>query len=119
MYEPYWPTGDTKELEFDDIMPFVNGVAGRYDEQIKYEAIIRWTKGKETERIRYFEELFGLLDLSQLPIDFVQSTIRNEEIVKYSLACSQSIIDAFYAHSKRLMTFTGGYQEKSKTRSTQ
>lgn len=88
------------ELDMEDFRTILTDAGmKKYGEKQKYEAIIRWMRKREAEKVDHFEELFGLLDLTQLTLDFINETVRNEELVKSSTACNGKIMDALYTHA--------------------
>lgn len=67
-----------------------------------FEAIIRWVNRSFDEREKHFEEMFGLLRLTQLTPAYLARVVRKEPLVSGNEACSRLVTDAIEAHAVSL-----------------
>ena len=66
----------------------------KISELLMYQTIINWTKHDEFSRKNKFVELFQLLKLDKLPLDFLMTVVVQESLVKENLVCLSSVMDA-------------------------
>ncbi|XP_040032868.2 kelch-like protein 11 [Gasterosteus aculeatus] len=68
-------------------------------EQELFEAVVKWAHQNAEERAPRFEELFGLLRLTQISPSFLTRVARKEPLVANSAACRQLVRDALEVHA--------------------
>lgn len=59
-----------------------------------FEVIVRWVNSCLEEREKHFEEMFGLLRLTQLTPAYLTRVVRKESLVANNAACFQLVADA-------------------------
>ena len=76
------------ELDLEDIQTFlVDDRTSKIDEKSKYNVIFEWTKGKQSEMLQHFGDLFSQLRLKQMFVNFIYSYVRIEPYFKSRVAC--------------------------------
>lgn len=64
-----------------------------------FEVIVRWVNCSFEEREKHFEEMFGLLRLTQLTPAYLTHVVRKESLVSNNAACWQLVTDAIEVHA--------------------
>lgn len=88
---------DFKELNAEDILACLQSSENKSSETTKWESILKWVKHDQYIRKTRFPELFACLKLEEIPLDFIQREIRNEDLVKKNDKCRDRVTDIFYA----------------------
>ncbi|TNN48617.1 Kelch-like protein 11 [Liparis tanakae] len=68
-------------------------------EQELFEAVVKWVHQNTEERGKQFEELFGLLRLTQISATYLTRVVRKEPLVANNAACQQLVSDALELHA--------------------
>ncbi|XP_019938603.2 kelch-like protein 11 [Paralichthys olivaceus] len=68
-------------------------------EQELFEAIVKWVQQNPEEREKHFEELFGLLRLSQIAPTVLMQVVRKEPLVENSASCQKLVSDTLEVHA--------------------
>uniref|UniRef100_A0A8C6SK55 Kelch like family member 11 n=1 Tax=Neogobius melanostomus TaxID=47308 RepID=A0A8C6SK55_9GOBI len=64
-----------------------------------FEVIVRWVNCSLDEREKHFEEMFGLLRLTQLTPAYLTRVVRKESLVSNNAACRKLVTDALEVHA--------------------
>nr|XP_039253596.1 kelch-like protein 3 [Styela clava] len=82
------------DISKDDIIRIYKSPETKYSsETVKWHGALRWIKHDIQKRKKYFQELFGLLNLRKLPLQFLKQTVRSETLVKDSRKCYDVLFD--------------------------
>ncbi|XP_039253596.2 uncharacterized protein LOC120330755 [Styela clava] len=82
------------DISKDDIIRIYKSPETKYSsETVKWHGALRWIKHDIQKRRKYFQELFGLLNLRKLPLQFLKQTVRSETLVKDSRKCYDVLFD--------------------------
>ena len=67
-------------------------------ENVVYDALMRWMKHND-DRVKYFEDLFALLNLEEITWDFLNQVVAKEILVKNSHNCTKMVLNALIHHT--------------------
>lgn len=70
-------------------------------EQELFETIVKWVHQNTEEREKHFEELFGLLRLTQIAPSVLTQVVRKEPLVANSASCQKLVSDTLEVHAVR------------------
>ncbi|XP_077969401.1 uncharacterized protein LOC144423070 [Styela clava] len=87
---------DFLDISKDDILRLFKSSETKYSsEAVKYEAMMKWVKHDVKNRRKIFQDLFILIKLTNLSLEFLKETVRPEPLVKRSEKCHDLLMDEF------------------------
>nr|XP_039269857.1 kelch-like protein 38 isoform X3 [Styela clava] len=88
------------DISKDDILRLFKYSETKYSsEAIKYEGMMKWVKHDVKNRRKIFQDLFSLLKLGDLSLEFLKETVRIEPLVKKSDKCNDLLIDEIFSRA--------------------
>nr|XP_039269867.1 kelch-like protein 26 [Styela clava] len=88
------------DISKDDILRLFKSSETKYSsEAVKYEGMMKWVKHDVKNRRKIFQDLFSLLKLGDLSLEFLKETVRIEPLVKKSDKCNDLLIDEIFSRA--------------------
>ncbi|XP_077968791.1 uncharacterized protein LOC120332741 [Styela clava] len=88
------------DISKDDILRLFKSSETKYSsEAIKYEGMMKWVKHDVKNRRKILQDLFSLLKLGDLSLEFLKETVRIEPLVKKSDECNDLLIDEIFSRA--------------------
>ncbi|XP_077968790.1 uncharacterized protein LOC120344624 [Styela clava] len=88
------------DISKDDILRLFKSSETKYSsETIKYGGMMKWVKHDVKNRRKIFQDLFSLLKLGDLSLEFLKETVRIESLVKKSDKCIDLLIDEIFSRA--------------------
>ena len=89
-------TDEFKALSKEDIIFCISNLDPlRTSETSIFQAIVTWTQYNKTSRASEFYELFDMINLSKINIDFLENVVLEEELVSSNLKCQKKAFLTF------------------------
>ena len=86
----------------------LTSILGKLDQDVvaessKYTAIVNWVKHAVETRKTYFTELFQIIDLSRIEIEFLEDVMATDELVKENNTLLNAVFECHITHYKKKM----------------